>query len=132
MSSSSFPTIAFIGGGNMASALIGGLRRQGHPAEALIVIEPHAPQRERLAAEHGLQALAAAGPALAAALSQPVVVENRGGAVRTSVRTAPPAGPSAESSSGTGTSSRRPLHRPNRYEATYQVGRPMTRPTTST
>ncbi len=67
MSSSSFPTIAFIGGGNMASALIGGLRRQGHPAEALIVIEPHAPQRERLAAEHGLQALAAAGPALSAA-----------------------------------------------------------------
>ena len=67
MSSSPFPTIAFIGGGNMASALIGGLRRQGHPAEALIVIEPHAPQRERLAAEHGLQPLAAPGPVLAAA-----------------------------------------------------------------
>ncbi|WKB51353.1 pyrroline-5-carboxylate reductase [Eleftheria terrae] len=59
--------IAFIGGGNMASAIIGGLRSSGHPADALIVVEPHAEQRQRLGAEHGVSALAAPGPALAQA-----------------------------------------------------------------
>jgi len=43
--------ITFIGGGNMASALIGGLIRRGHPASALHVVEPHAPTREKLAAQ---------------------------------------------------------------------------------
>jgi pyrroline-5-carboxylate reductase len=59
--------IAFIGGGNMAGALIGGLRRSGWPAEALHVIEPDAAQRERLAQTHGVQAVPAADAALTGA-----------------------------------------------------------------
>lgn len=61
------PCIAFIGGGNMASAILGGLRRAGMPAEDLLVVEPFAAQRERLAAEHGVHALAAADATLARA-----------------------------------------------------------------
>ena len=49
-------TIAFVGGGNMASAILGGLRRSGLPAERLIVVEPFAPQRERLRADFGIEA----------------------------------------------------------------------------
>lgn len=59
--------IAFIGGGNMAGAIIGGLRRAGMAAESLRVVEPHGPQREQLAARHGLRALAAGDASLAQA-----------------------------------------------------------------
>ena len=41
--------ITFLGGGNMATALIGGLRRQGYSAAGIQVIEPVAENRERLA-----------------------------------------------------------------------------------
>jgi pyrroline-5-carboxylate reductase len=57
--------IAFVGGGNMASALIGGLRRAGQPAESIIVIEPLEPQRDKLAREFGVRAHARAGERLA-------------------------------------------------------------------
>ena len=63
--SSTNNSIAFIGGGNMASALIGGLRRCGHAATEIVVVEPWAEQRERLAAQHGVQAQAGADARLA-------------------------------------------------------------------
>jgi pyrroline-5-carboxylate reductase len=59
--------VAFIGGGNMASAVIGGLRRQGMAAGDLIVVEPYAAQREKLLADFGIVALEAAGSPLARA-----------------------------------------------------------------
>ena len=60
-------SIAFVGGGNMASALIGGLRASGVPAAQVLVIEPSAEQRERLRHEFGVDAAEQATPALAAA-----------------------------------------------------------------
>ena len=48
------PRIAFIGAGNMAASLIGGLRAQGVPAERIRASDPSAEQRARLGAEHGI------------------------------------------------------------------------------
>lgn len=46
--------LGFIGGGNMAAAIIGGLLRQGFPAEDIIVAEPLAPRRDWLEQEFGI------------------------------------------------------------------------------
>ncbi|SDU30311.1 pyrroline-5-carboxylate reductase [Pseudomonas pohangensis] len=46
--------IAFIGAGNMAASLIGGLRAQGMPAAQICASEPGAEQRSRMAREYGI------------------------------------------------------------------------------
>ena len=56
--------IAFIGGGNMASAIIGGLLQQGMPSSQLEVVEPWAEASERLKSQFGVVAHAQPGPAL--------------------------------------------------------------------
>jgi pyrroline-5-carboxylate reductase len=61
---SSLAPIAFIGGGNMAGAILGGLLRQGMAPAQLDVVEPFAPTRERLQEQFGIAALEQAGPAL--------------------------------------------------------------------
>ena len=59
--------IAFVGGGNMASAILGGLRQQGLPASQVLVVEPFEATRSQLETRYGVSTLAAAGPALAEA-----------------------------------------------------------------
>jgi pyrroline-5-carboxylate reductase len=61
------PRIAFIGGGNMASAIIGGLLKQGLAARDVSVVEPFDEARARLAQQFGIQAQANAGAELATA-----------------------------------------------------------------
>ena len=45
--------IAFIGGGNMASAIVGGMIASGWAPSRITVVDPNADQRDRLASEHG-------------------------------------------------------------------------------
>ena len=50
----SHPRIAFIGAGNMAASLIGGLLAQGIPASHIRASDPGAEQRAKIASEHGI------------------------------------------------------------------------------
>ena len=59
--------IAFIGGGNMASAIIGGLLGQGFAQSQIDVVEPFAPAQEKLHSSFGLSAQAQAGTWLSSA-----------------------------------------------------------------
>lgn len=54
MANSPTPTITFIGGGNMAQALIGGLIRSGTPAGNVRVADPSEQQRRSLASTFGV------------------------------------------------------------------------------
>jgi pyrroline-5-carboxylate reductase len=58
--------IAFIGGGNMAGALIGGLRRAGTDAADLLAVEIDAARRAQLQREFGIATAAAPDAALSA------------------------------------------------------------------
>jgi pyrroline-5-carboxylate reductase len=58
-------TTAFIGGGNMASALIGGLVHGGVAPDRIVVVEPSEAQRATLAQRFGVHAEPAASPRLA-------------------------------------------------------------------
>jgi pyrroline-5-carboxylate reductase len=63
--------ITFIGGGNMAVALIGGMKKKGFSAAAMQVVEPAAPARERLTEAFGVRC----APAIdAAALNCEVLI----------------------------------------------------------
>jgi pyrroline-5-carboxylate reductase len=58
--------IAFVGGGNMARAIIGGLLAKGAAsADEIMVVEPDASARLRLLAEYGVKAVEAPVPDLA-------------------------------------------------------------------
>lgn len=56
--------MAFIGGGNMASALIGGLVKNGTPPSAIHVVEPLEATRQALQAQHGVHVLPSADASL--------------------------------------------------------------------
>ena len=51
-------TIAFLGGGNMASAMIGGLIKQGMLPNNILVVEPYEPTRDKLLQDFGIKAMA--------------------------------------------------------------------------
>lgn len=49
-------TIGFIGAGNMAASLIGGLIAKGYPAHHIAAADPHAPALDALASRYGIKA----------------------------------------------------------------------------
>ncbi len=61
------PRIAFIGAGNMAGALVGGLLRAGTPPSAVCAVEVDAARRAQLAREFGIAALPVPDASLASA-----------------------------------------------------------------
>ena len=68
-------SIAFIGGGNMARSLIGGLVAQGRDPATIRVAEPVQPLREALASDFGVQAFEHGGQATEGAASWVLAVK---------------------------------------------------------
>ncbi|MES2101921.1 MAG: pyrroline-5-carboxylate reductase [Pseudomonadota bacterium] len=60
-------SLAFIGGGNMAAAIIGGLIRSGRAAASILVVDPGEAQRAKLQADFGVRTFAVADAALSEA-----------------------------------------------------------------
>jgi pyrroline-5-carboxylate reductase len=56
--------ICFIGGGNMATSLIGGLIAQGHPADSISVSDPNESQRSELEQKFSIRAFSDCEPAM--------------------------------------------------------------------
>ena len=67
MATTHHDNIAFIGGGNMASAIIGGLIKRGAPAASIQVVEPLDEQRQKLKEQFDVHLHAAPGAQLASA-----------------------------------------------------------------
>lgn len=80
-------SIAFIGGGNMAGSLIGGLA-DGHPPERLAVADTDAGRRGQMAARFGIRAFAV--NAEAAATADVVVIAVKPQVVEAVARDLPP------------------------------------------
>jgi pyrroline-5-carboxylate reductase len=59
--------LAFIGGGNMAAALIGGLTKRGLPSERIVVADPSHAQLQRLVRDYGIKSAADNATAVAGA-----------------------------------------------------------------
>ena len=59
--------IAFVGGGNMATGLIGGLIARGTPPSSIVVADPEASQRSRLEHDYGVTTVADAPSAVVGA-----------------------------------------------------------------
>ncbi len=59
--------IVFIGGGNMASAIVGGLVKAGRAATSIVVVEPFEAQREAVQRQFGVRTLPVADGTLAQA-----------------------------------------------------------------
>mgnify|MGYP003581721919 CR=1 FL=1 len=59
--------VVFVGGGNMATAILRGLVAQGFPGQNITVIEPTAESRARLEQDFGVRTLAAADASLSTA-----------------------------------------------------------------
>jgi pyrroline-5-carboxylate reductase len=79
--------IAFLGGGNMARALIGGLLAKGVDPRSISVIEVLPAAREKLAAQHGVHASAA--PDAATMEADVLVLAVKPQDMRTALRTLP-------------------------------------------
>jgi len=56
--------LVFIGGGNMAGAILGGLIGAGRDRDSVVVVEPHAQQAALVREKFGVRVEAAGGPAL--------------------------------------------------------------------
>ena len=64
---STAPRLAFVGGGNMACAILGGLIAAGHPPDRVLVVEPFEPQAAQVRDKFGVRVETAGNAALAAA-----------------------------------------------------------------